>query len=173
MPLLTIWYCPALDKSTTVDPRRSSEPSSGTILPPSRTRSNTGHRSLKSYQVAVNSKPAHFQCVQYMQVSMQQHSFTLTNGSSSSSSRFQSTLTSTSSELCASLRLALVRARGPPQTSTSCTIGGYFGIRMPTRSQPGFRSAFREGCRENIVVTAPGNISFKTLVGTVTLAYLK
>ena len=64
MPLLTIWYCPALDKSTTVDPRRSSEPSSGTIRPPSRTMSNTGHRSLKSYHVTVNSKPAHFQCVQ-------------------------------------------------------------------------------------------------------------
>lgn len=82
-------------------------------------------------------------------------------------------LTSTSSELCASLRLALVSARGPLQRSTSCRIGGYFGILMPTKSQPGFRSAFRRGCRVNIVVTAPGNISSKTLVGTVTLAYLK
>lgn len=164
MPLLTIWYCPAFDRSTTVDPRRSSVPSSLTILPLSRTRSNIGHKSLKSY-LSCNRKQQSTIFNVYISTSSPCDNIVLHQTKLHA-------LTSTSNELCASLRLALVSARGP-QSSTSCKIGGYFGILMPTRSQPGFRSAFREGCRVNIVVTAPGNISLKTLVGTVTLAYLK
>uniref|UniRef100_A0A8D2I1K5 Mannosidase endo-alpha like n=1 Tax=Urocitellus parryii TaxID=9999 RepID=A0A8D2I1K5_UROPR len=82
------------------------------------------------------------------------------------------TLTSTFRELAWELRLALVRARGPPNIWAKSSMKAWSGIRIPTRGVKGFRSLLSSSERSITRVTGPGNRSLRSSSGTLTWQYL-